>query len=187
MMMKKMMMSAMVLVSVLVTSSFAAPSLLLTPSTTSISPGDSFVLTVSLIDADNMNGITYWLKTDAEAGMFAITSRTMGSFTTYQSAGMAFPVGLSQDSSVFGTDLGSINFTTGFSGTVDLGTLTITSSASVAAGWYTFTPFDVIGTDMSYNEYDSMVITPAMVYVPEPVSVSLLAMGGLALLRRKFA
>lgn len=165
--------------------SMGALPLKFTPSTPSIRPGESFTLSVSLSGGTAIKSVSFWADTNDTTGSFSIASMALGGSLTDPQQQQSLPVTLPNIT----VDLGSTapSSSPGFSGIIDLGTLTITSLASTPQGLYTFTPLYPYVGDANGADFSSQVeCMPATIEViPEPVSLLLLAFGGLGLLRRK--
>jgi len=119
----------------------------LTPSVSSITPGQSFTIQVTASEvADLSKGTSFGIFTDDIAGAFSVTGMVLGVWTDPQFVPASFPYVLTGEPTV---DLGSTG-ATAVSGTINLGTISLASSASTEPGAYNFmavgATFDAVGT-----------------------------------------
>jgi len=183
---------AVVVMLALASGSFGATSFVYTPSTTTVQAGDLLTLQVSLVTDAPVIGMSYVPTVSSNgSGYFELVTRDLTGVDaawdpTRTNAQLIFPQTLSP--SATGGDFG---FTDGsetpHTGTIFLGTLTIKVLDGIAPGFYTFSTQSSTAGNPDYEDIDATPASAMVEVVPEPVSVSLLAMGGLALLRRKFA
>lgn len=174
----------------------AAPILSATQASYSnLNPGDSFVLTLSVVNPDLspsqtpiIYGYDYALQANAD-GIFSVTGQTLFSpvNSSQNLAGFPFAVTMTSTND-FGATAGS-NFTSGFgAGTSLAQTLTVQIAPTVVAGNYTLSlgflgagP-DLVDTDG--NEYQAASpILISVAVIPEPGTAFLTGFASIALLQ----
>ena len=166
----------------------------LTPSTTTLAPGDDFTLTLSLsTDTEKVSGVSYQLAVNAAgAGEFYLSARdTSAAQLTYwttdnsellkPAAAQLAPYN-AKDIGATASDLENLPGP----GTISLCTLTVSSLATVAPGTYTFSLYNFAAFDESFSEYavSYAPFTMTVTAVPEPGCLALLLLATSMLLRR---
>jgi Cohesin domain len=159
----------------------AAPTLTLTPSPTPVFVGGTLSLSIGALDFSDLYGYQYTLNFDP--ALFRAVASREGAFL--QTAGTTF-----FDGGVIDNTSGAVSFVLGTvlgpgAGATGSGQLASFDFLALGPGAGTFGFSDALFIDSNLNAIPVALSSLSVTAVPEPTILSLLAVGGLALLLRR--
>ncbi len=167
------------------------------PSAGSYTPGSTFTFDITLNvqntgtdPVPNVSGLSYWFETSAaNNSFFKITNESIAGspFTDPQTPGITFPQAIVKGGNT--NDLGATGTNQPSNATYFIATLTLQIAPGTPAGTYTISTTDINSNldhskdstvgDSSFTRHDIAATTYTITVVPEPATLSLLALSGL--------